>query len=58
MKKITRSAKLGAYGLQDGSGKGKGRAGGLRRNKNTKSCKLGGVGFGRGAGQGSGKGRK
>ena len=58
MKKIKRSAKLGAYGLQDGSGKGKGRVGGLRRNKNTKSCKLGGVGFGNGDGKGKGKGRR
>ena len=58
MKKITRSAKLGAYGLQKGAGKGVGRANGLRRNRNTKSCKLGGVGFGKGGGAGKGKGRK
>ena len=58
MKKIKRSAKLGAYGLQKGAGKGVGRAGGLRRNRNTKSCKLGGVGYGNGGGQGKGKGRK
>ena len=58
MKKIKRSAKLGAYGLQKGAGKGVGRANGLRRNRNTKSCKLGGVGFGKGGGAGKGKGRR
>ena len=58
MKKIKRSAKLGAYGLQKGAGKGVGRANGLRRNRNTKSCKLGVVGYGKGGGAGKGKGRK
>lgn len=33
---------------KDGIGKGRGRSGGLRRNKNTKPCNKGGGGIGRG----------
>ena len=40
---------------KDGSGKGVGRKGGLRRNKNTGGCEQGGEGFGRGGGKGLGK---
>lgn len=47
-----------AYGKKDGSGKGVGRAGGGRRNKNTGGCKKGGPGGGRGGGRGRGTGRK
>lgn len=44
-------------GNKDGSGKGKGRPGGGRRNKNDKPCKKGGPGYGKGGGRGGGKGR-
>jgi len=41
------------YNKKDGSGKGKGRPGGLRRNKNTKPCSTP-----RKNGAGKGKNRK
>jgi hypothetical protein len=44
--------------LEDGSGKGKGRPGGLRRNKNVEECPVGGPGEGKGQGQGNGINRK
>jgi hypothetical protein len=47
-----------AYGAKDGSGKGVGRKGGLRRNKNTGGCREGGPGGGRGGGRGKGQGRR
>ena len=54
-----RGAGPGPFGpLEDGTGKGIGRIGGLRRNKNTEPCTKGGPGFGKGGGRGKGKGRK
>jgi len=47
-----------AIGRKDGSGAGKGRPGGGRRNKNTSPCKKGGQGGGHGGGRGGGRGRK
>ena len=44
--------------LRDGTGRGKGRPGGLRRNRNTGGCTRGGPGYGLGGGRGRGKGRK
>lgn len=46
-----------AYGKKDGSGAGRGRKGGGRRNANTGPCSKGGVGAGKGGGQGKGTGR-
>jgi len=46
------------YGSKNGSGRGKGRPGGGRRNANTGGCKAGGLGKGKGGGQGKGTGRK
>lgn len=43
---------------RDGSGRGIGRKGGLRRNRNMKSCPIGGPGYGRGGGRGQGKNLK
>ena len=45
-------------GKKDGSGKGIGKQGGMRRNRNTGGCKLDGEGYGRGGGKGKGMGRK
>lgn len=45
------------FGRQDGSGKGVGRDGGLRRNQNKKPCPNGGKGKGLGQGVGRGKNR-
>lgn len=47
-----------ARGTKKGGGKGTGRPGGIRRNKNTGPCKKGGPGGGRGGGKGGGSGRK
>lgn len=47
-----------AYGEKDGSGKGVGRKGGLRRNKNKGVCSRGGAGSGEGGGRGKGQGRR
>lgn len=44
-------------GRKDGSGKGVGQPGGLRRNRNTEPCTDGGPGEGQGGGQGQGKNR-
>jgi len=46
-----------ALGKKDGSGKGVGRPGGGRRNKNTGKCPSGGPGGGKGGGRGKGKNR-
>jgi hypothetical protein len=40
---------------EDGSGKGKGRPGGLRRRKNIEECPIGGPGEGKGEGRGKGR---
>lgn len=45
------------YGAKDGSGKGKGRKGGGRRNINKGGCAEGGEGQGKGGGRGGGKNR-
>ncbi len=49
---------MATYGAKRGAGKGIGRAGGGRRNKNTGGCKLGGPGYGKGGGRGKGTGRR
>jgi len=49
--------KEAAYGMRDGSGRGVGRPGGARRNRNTGACALGGPGYGLGEGRGKGIGR-
>lgn len=54
---LVREAIEAIFGLKDGSGKGKGMLGGLRRNKNKKPCKDDGKGFGKGKGKGKGKNR-
>ena len=46
-----------AYGTKNGAGKGNGRPGGGRRNKNTGGCSKGGPGYGKGGGRGNGTGR-
>jgi len=51
-----RKRKIGP--LEDGTGRGKGRPSGLRRNKNTEECPVGGPGKGDGEGRGRGKFRK
>jgi len=43
--------------MRNGSGRGIGRPGGLRRNMNTGGCRRGGPGRGLGKGQGRGLGR-
>lgn len=53
-----RGAGPGPFGpLANGTGKGTGRVGGLRRNKNTGPCTKGGPGYGKGEGRGKGTGR-
>ncbi|RLG66748.1 hypothetical protein DRN93_05800 [archaeon] len=42
-------------GRQDGSGKGVGRPGGQRANRNVDPCPEGGPGYGRGGGRGKGR---
>jgi len=46
------------YGAKDGSGKGVGRKGGGRRNKNVGGCSQGGKGYRQGSGRGQGKYRQ
>ena len=43
--------------LKDGSGRGRGQPGGLRRGRNTGNCTKGKTGRGQGGGQGRGRGR-
>ena len=43
---------------QDGSGRGIGRAGGLRDGRNVGLCSNGGPGFSRGGGRGAGRTRR
>lgn len=47
-----------AYGMRDGSGKGKGKLGGGRRSRNVGGCRYGGEGGSKGKGKGKGKGRE
>lgn len=49
------SKDMSGYGLKDGSGKGVGRKGAGRRNRNVGGCSEGGEGGGRGGGKGKGK---
>ena len=50
--------KLAAYGALRGEYRGKGRPGGLRRNRNTEPCTEDGPGKSKGRGKGKGKNRK